>query len=514
MPSITRSAVIQAPIDVVWDVLRDFNNHDEWHPAVSSSTLEKTQHADQIGAVRYFTLTSGEELREQLLSLSDCNYSFRYSIVESNEIPLLDYVATVKLKPITLTNETLWCWSSTFRTPADQQRGLTELVAKEVYERGFAAIQSKLSRAAGSSVTESTSQAYRSDFIASTTSGGDSRRQKRNDSESTGTIAAQAISIDRYGGSEELRYIETTAPAPDGHQVQIQQSAIGVNYIDIYCRTGFFDLLKPPGVLGMEAAGVVTAVGTYVEHLKIGQRVVYACAPVGAYCSARTMDAANVYPIPDNIDDETAAGCFLKGLTSQFLVTDVHNVQADENVLVYAPAGAVGQLLCQQLKKRGARVIGATSSEEKARVARSVGAHDVILPGAQSLEEQVAELTNGTGVDVIYDAVGRDSFAHSIAALAPRGHLISFGQASGPIGQWDIDSLASRSVRLSRPNFGHYTTPGEMLEKNANALFSAINNGSLRISISSRWKLQEASAAHQHLESRASTGSMILLPEQ
>lgn len=488
MVKVSRSTVLDAPITAVWEILRDFNGHDRWHPAVARSALEDGRRTDQVGCVRNFVLAGGEKLREQLLTLSDKDHSFRYAIVES-EVPLANYVADVTLKPVTDGNRTFWSWSSRFETPRAREQELAQLVAEGVYEAGFQAIRERLER-------PSITPAPRA---AATASGSN--------------IDGMAMVIDRHGGPEELHAAPCVAPPPGPGQVRLRHSAIGVNFIDVYCRTGFFDLLEPPGAPGMEAAGVVLDVGPGVRHLAPGQRVAYACPPVGAYATVRTLDAALVIPLPDAIDDETAAAGLLKGMSAEFLLHRVHQIQPGETVLIYAPAGGIGRLLCQWARHLGATVIGATSSEEKARIARTAGAQHVILPGEASLEGQVRALTQGRGVDVIYDAVGRDSFAHSVAALAPCGHLISFGQASGPVGSWDIGALASNSATISRPNFAHYTDSPEKVAAITERLFDAIERRILSVEVGQRYRLSEAAAAHRALEGRETTGSTILIPD-
>jgi len=488
MVTVRRSTVIDAPIAAVWEILRDFNGHDQWHPAVERSELDGGLKTDQLAAVRNFVLTGGERLREKLLMLSDKDHCFRYAIVES-EIPLMNYVAEVSLKPVTDGDKTFWSWSSQFETPQGQENELEEIVAQGVYEAGFEAVRSMLEQP---SVPRSSSV-----FQPATGSG----------------VDGMAMFIDRYGGPDELHAHAVTAPPPGPDQVRLRQTAIGVNFIDIYCRTGYFDLLKPPGTLGMEAAGVVIDVGQGVRHLSPGQRVAYACPPVGAYVSVRTMEAALIVPLPDQIDDETAAAGLLKGMSAEFLLHRVHQIQAGETVLIYAPAGGVGRILCRWANHLGAIVIGATSSEEKARAARAAGAHHVVLPGAVSLEDQVRSLTQGRGVDVIYDAVGKDSFAHSVAALAPCGHLISFGQASGDVGSWDIGSLAASSATISRPNFGHYTDTSEKVAAITARLFDAIERRIVSIEIGKRYSLSDAAAAHRALEGRQTMASTLLIPD-
>jgi len=488
MVTVRRSTDIDAPIDAVWRVLRDFNGHNRWHPAVAKSALDAGKKTDQVGAVRNFTLHNGARIRERLLSLSDRQHALRYSIVES-DVPLLNYVAEVALRPVTDGDRTFWSWQSRFQTPEGREAELAKLVAEDVYEAGFSAVKAQVERRAARPATVSLDRATGSE------------------------LAGQAVIVERHGGADQLRTVAVTAPPPAPGQVRLRQTAIGVNFIDVYCRTGTFDLLKPPGVLGMEAAGEVVDVGAGVRHLQPGQRVAYACPPVGAYCSVRTIDAALLVPLPDSIDDVTAAAGLLKGMTAAFLLHQVHPVKAGETLLIYAPAGGVGRLLCQWANHLGARVIGATSSEEKARAARAAGAHDVILPGPDSLETQLRALTDGRGADVIYDAVGRDSFPHSLAALANCGHLVSYGQASGDIGAWDIGALAANSATLSRPNFGHYCDSPEKVAALTKRLFDALERRVLSVEVGLRLPLSQAAEAHRALEGRRTMGSTVLIPE-
>ncbi len=489
MVKVSRSTILDAPVAAVWEVLRDFNGHDRWHPAVDRSVLEEGRKTDQIGAVRNFVLGGGERIRERLLSLSDKDRRFRYAIVES-DVPLMNYVAEVSLKPVTDGDRTFWSWTSKFETPKGREQELADLVAEGVYDAGFEAVRTRVERRRSASYAP-----------LPQTSGGPE-------------IDGMAMVIDRHGGPEELHPVRIAAPPPGAGEVRLRHTAIGVNFIDIYCRSGAFDLLQPPGAPGMEAAGVVVDAGPGVRHLRPGQRVAYACAPVGAYASVRTMAAELVVSLPDSIDDETAAAGLLKGMSAEFLLHRVHKVQKGETVLVYAPAGGVGRLLCQWAAHLGATVIGATSSEEKARLARAAGAHHVILPGETSLEDQVRALTQGRGADVIYDAVGRDSFAHSVAALAPCGHLISFGQASGPVGSWDIGSLAANSATISRPNFAHYADTPAKVAAITEHLFDAIDRRVVTVEIGRRYALLEAAEAQRALENRETTASTILIPNE
>ena len=552
MVRVRRATVLDAPADAVWRLLRDFNGHDRWHPLVARSALEAGRRTDQVGAVRNFTLTGGERVREILLSLSDRDRRLRYAIVES-DLPLRDYVAEVVLKPVTDGDRTFWAWSSRFRAPFGEEQALTRLVAEQVYEAGFDAVRAALglpvrgcagleaagipSRAGPTTAPRTAAAGFLSDprpgdrgagTDAGPTGGANAgmnpganpaRGVSAAKAAGIGTGAARAVTgeamfVERYGGPEVLRPAPAEAPPPGPGEVRLRHTAIGVNYIDVYCRTGYFDLVQPPGALGMEAAGTVIDTGAGVRHLAAGQRVAYACPPPGAYCTVRTLSAALVVPLPDHIDDETAAAGLLKGMTAEFLLHRVHALQPGEVVLVFAPAGGVGRLLCQWAARLGARVIGATSTEAKARAARAAGAHDVILPGDASLESRVFDLTRGHGADVVYDGVGRDSFAHSVAALAIGGRLVSFGQASGDVGLYDVGSLAAKSATVSRPNFVHFTDTPEKVAAITGRLFDAIERRIVRVEIGRRYPLREAAEAHRALEAGETVGSTILIPNK
>jgi NADPH:quinone reductase-like Zn-dependent oxidoreductase len=263
----------------------------------------------------------------------------------------------------------------------------------------------------------------------------------------------------------------------------------------------------------MEAAGVVLDVGEGIRDLAPGDRVGYTCRPVGAYTELRTMSAELLVPLPTNLSDEAAASVLLKGMSAEFLLHRVHKLRDGETVLVHAAAGGVGQLLCQWASALGALVIGVVGSREKARIAREVGCAHVIISTEEDLAVRVRTLTDGRGADVIYDAVGRDSFGASYEALATCGHLVSFGQASGPINPIDIAGYASKSATVSRPNYAHYTdTPQKVCSIAAN-LFRAIRSGTVRPAIDRRLPLRDAAEAHRALESRETAGAIVLLPE-
>ena len=476
---VSRSAVIDAPIDAVWALLRDFNSHARWHPAIAESEIEHYLPPDAVGCVRRFALRDGGGLREQLLALSDRERTLRYCIL-SGTIPLRDYVATIRLREVTGSRRTFWTWESRFVTPPGREAELSDLVARGVYDAGFSGLRAHL-RSGGVPFGPSAS------------------------------ADAMAVVIDAHGGPEVMRYRRWPVRDPGPGEARIRHAAIGVNFIDIYVRTGRFRMIDPPGVPGMEAAGVVVSVGHGVDHICAGQRVGYACAPPGAYATERTMPADLVLPLPDDIDDATTAAALLKGMTAAFLLHDVHPVRAGESVLVHASSGATGSLLAQWASALGARVIGVVGTEAKAPLAHANGCA-VVIVGMDALSGRVREATDGRGVDVAYDGVGAASFAASYAALATRGHLVSFGQASGDIPPVDISAFAEKSARVSRPNFGHYTGTRARAEHLRALLFAALRRGVLRVPPPTRMALSDAAAAHRALEARATQGATILLP--
>ncbi len=500
MPRVVKSTILDAPVEAVWDVIRDFNGHEDWHPAVGRSVIEGGLRADQVGCVRLFELADGSgEIREQLLALSDRERSFAYCILEA-PIPLDGYVAQVRLKPVTDGRRTFWEWRSEFDCPPERAAELVQLVGEGIYEAGFRAVAERLGLA---------TPRARPGRAAPRPRPAPSTRQEV---PAGAPAVTEAVVLERHGGPEVLSWREVEVPPPGRGQVRLRHGAIGLNYIDVYCRTGYFGLVEPPGILGMEAAGVITEVGQGVHGLQPGDRVGYACAPPGAYARLRTMDAALLVPLPDWLDDATAAAGLLKGMTAEFLLHRVEQVGAGDRVLVHAAAGGVGTLLCQWASHLGATVIGTVGSPEKARQARANGCAFPILYREQDFVEAVDEITRGEGCTVVYDAVGGDNLARSFEALAVRGHLVSYGQASGPIPPQDVAGYAAKSARLSRPNFGHYTGDPAEVRSIARRLFAALEQGVLRIEAGRAFPLAEAAAAHRALEARETIGSTILLP--
>ena len=508
MPRIVRSTIIDAPVEEVWRVLRDFNAHADWHPAVAASQIEDGMAPDEVGAVRRFRLTDGGVLREQLLTLSDRDRSLSYCILDA-PVPLIGYVAQIRLRPVTDGDRTFWQWSGQFDCPPERETDLVRLVAEGIYETGFAGMQRSLSRP-GRGWREAPGEGASKDPWAYPHPPAAAPRAPPSPVTGEGNNT-DAILVRAYGGPEVMQWTRIPVPPPGPGEVTLHHTAVGVNFIDVYCRTGYFRLLQPPGVPGMEGIGVVEAVGSGVTGLARGDRVGYACAPVGAYAGRRTMPAELLVSIPEDIDDDTAAAVLLKGMAAEFLLHRVHPLRAGETVVVHAAAGGIGVLLAQWASALGATVIGVVGSEDKARIARAQGCAHVALAG-DDVAARVMEWTGGRGADVIYDAVGRDSVARDVGMLALCGHIVSYGQAAGHLEPLDVASLAERSGRVSRPNFGHYVGTPAQVRQSSQRLFDALRRGLLSPLIGARLPLREAAEAHRRLENRASVGATLLIP--
>ncbi len=317
--------------------------------------------------------------------------------------------------------------------------------------------------------------------------------------------------IHETGGPEVLHWEDDTLPEPEGDQVRVRHTAIGLNYIDVYHRSGLYPL-PLPARLGTEAAGVVEAVGENVSDLTIGDRVAYAGA-LGAYADANVLPAGRLVRVPDGISDEVAAASLLKGLTACYLLTRTYRVAPEHVLLVHAAAGGVGLILCQWARAIGATVIGTVGSEEKAALARENGADHTILYRQEDVVARVRELTGGRGVDVVYDSIGRDTFQASLDSLAPLGMFVSYGNASGNAPAVSPHDLQTRgSLFFTRPTLATYSARPEDLRAMADELFGLISAGTVRVHVNQHYPLSELARAHRDLEARATTGSTVLLP--
>jgi NADPH2:quinone reductase len=322
----------------------------------------------------------------------------------------------------------------------------------------------------------------------------------------------QAIVLRETGGPEKLR-LETVAvgqPGPD--DLLIRHTAISVNFHDTYVRSGLYKTLQLPGIPGLEAAAVVARVGSNVTGFTSGDRISYIDSTYGAYSEKRILPARLALRLPDHVSDEVAASLTIKGFTACMLLRRVHAVRAGETLLIHAAAGGVGQPLVRWAKHLGARVIATVGSEQKAAIARECGADHVILYRSESFVERVAQITGGKGVDVVYDSVGADTFSGSVDCLGMRATLVNFGQSSGPVLPFTVSRLAARSNGIVRPMLFHYILDRASLEAMAHETFEALEKGVIRVQIGMRVPLAKAAEAHTALESRATTGAIILLP--
>jgi NADPH2:quinone reductase len=323
---------------------------------------------------------------------------------------------------------------------------------------------------------------------------------------------SHAIRVHEYGGPDVLKWNEVTVGAPGPGEVKIKQTAIGLNFIDIYQRTGLYPQPSLPFIPGSEGAGVVTAIGEGVRDLKVGRRVAYA-GPVGAYAEERLIPADRVVKIADDVSDEIAAAIMLKGLTAQYLLRRTYKVGPKTTLLFHAAAGGVGLIACQWAAALGAMVIGTVGSSGKAPIARAHGCSYVINTREEDLVAKVKEYTKGKGVDVVYDSIGKDTFPATLDCLKPLGLWVSFGQSSGPVPPFNITLLSQKgSLFVTRPSLFTYTASRKDLIETANELFEIVAKGNVKIAVNQTCPLAEAARAQSDLEARRTTGSTVLLP--
>jgi NADPH:quinone reductase len=485
LQKVVRSTIIDAPIERVWSVLRDFNSHDQWHTVVAQSRIEAGERSDQVGCVRSFTLTSGDRIREQLLALDDKQHKSTYCIVEAT-VPLQRYVATVTLKSVTDGNRTFWHWESSFATPAGRERELREMVARDVYEAGFENLRRHL------------------------LAGGDLRSPGSQPLPTALPMPTRRIVVSRYGDADRLTAQDGECPAPAAGEVRIRQRAIGVNYLDVYLRKGWIPpMLAEGGTPGMEAAGSVADVGPGVTGLMPGDRVAYLGPTPGAYCGLRCVPSDWVVRVPASVDDETAAALLLKGLTADYLLHDLGRVGRGTRVLMHAAAGGVGLLVCSWARRLGATVVGTVSSDDKARIARDHGCEHVIVTRDYRFADAVQRAV--AGADVVIDGLGVRARDENLAAMARRAHWISLGQATGALDAVDPHALVAKSITFSRPVVFDYVATRAELQQRAARVWAALEDGSIRKPPIERHTLESAARAHERLESRATVGALVLI---
>ncbi len=320
-----------------------------------------------------------------------------------------------------------------------------------------------------------------------------------------------AMRIHEHGGADKMRWETVEVGDPGPGQVRVRNTAVGLNFVDIYQRNGLYPM-QLPFTLGSEGAGVIEAVGPKVKDLKVGDRVAYS-GPIGAYAEVLLRPADRLVKIPAGVDDRTAAAMMLKGLTAQYLIRRTYRVKKGDTILMHAAAGGVGQILCQWAKHLGATVIGTVGSDEKVDLAKKSGCKHVIVLSREKFSGRVKEITKGKGVPVVYDGIGKDTFMDSLDCLQPLGLMASFGNASGAVPPFNAGILAQKgSLFLTRPTLVHYTASREDLVKGARELFAVVKSGAVKIRVNQTYALRDAAQAQNDLEARKTTGSTVLIP--
>lgn len=322
----------------------------------------------------------------------------------------------------------------------------------------------------------------------------------------------KAIRIEQNGGPEVLRLVDVDTPAPSMREIRVRHEAVGVNFIDTYHRSGLYKIALPHG-LGLEAAGVVDAVDANVTRFKQGDRVAYCSGPIGAYAEAHVVSEARAVKLPQSVSFDIAAAALLKGMTARYLLRNTFPVKPGDVIVIHAAAGGVGQIVVQWAKHLGAVVIATAGNDAKAEIARALGVDHVIVQGREDIAGRVREITGGAGAHVVYDGVGKDTFAASLDSLRPLGMLVCFGNASGPPPDINPLTLSQKgSLFLTRPTLFNYTGTVEQLDETAADLFAVIEQGAVKIAPPARYALADATQAHRDLEARKTTGSLVLIP--
>jgi NADPH2:quinone reductase len=491
---VIQSAVIDAPIDRVWAVLRDFNSHDQWHPAVAGSRMENDVAGDVVGGVRRFSLSDGAELREQLLSHNDREYTFTYCILDS-PLPLFDYMATVRLKPVTDGNQTFWDWRSQFRAPHDRAAELKNLVGRQIYEAGFGGLRTFLADQVAPPGPPVAAEAA----TVAVAVGGE-------------TLPARAVVIATAGGPEVMSLSDVTVSAPGPQQVRIRQSAIAVNYLDLKYRRGVAAGIDFPGTPGLEGVGEIIDVGEQVNGIFPGDRVAYMSRTPGAYADIRCIDADACIPLPDNISDINAS-TLLKGVTTAFLLSRVFRSAPGAMIMIQSVSGGMGHLLSQWAKSMDLIVIGTVSTIEKAKFSRDCGCdYPIVATDDSALATEVMRITNGRGVDYWVHSSGAQGLDTAVACLSRCGHCAVIGDRDGQTIPIDVNVLKQRSLTISAPVCFDYFEDRTYLQRLAHQLFAKIQNRVIIPAIET-FPLSRAAEAHHRIESRQTMGAVVLIPE-
>jgi NADPH:quinone reductase-like Zn-dependent oxidoreductase/uncharacterized protein YndB with AHSA1/START domain len=491
--SVIRSAVIDAPIDRVWAVLRDFNSHDRWHPAVASSRMESDLDGDVVGGMRRFSLTDGAEHREQLLRHSDRDHTFTYCILDS-PLPLFDYVATVRLKPVTDGNQTFWDWRSQFHAPDNRAEELENMIGQKVYEAGFSGLRRFLAEKEGLPRPIG--------LEAATAALPDARCEY---------LPSKALVVASTGGPEVMALTDVTVSAPGPQQVRIRQTAIAVNYLDLQHRRGISAGFDLPGTPGVEGVGEIIDVGEQVNGFFPGDRIAYISRKPGAYAEIRCIDADACILLPDGVSDIDAS-TLLKGVTAALLLSRVFKAAPGATILIQAVSGGLGHLLNQWAKSMDLIVIGTVSTTEKAKFSRDRGCdYPLVVADDTSLSTEVMRITNGRGVDYWVHSSGARGLDTALACLSRCGHCAVIGDRDGQPISLDVNVLNQRSLTVSAPVCFDYFDDRPFLHRLIHQLFTKIQSRIIIPAIEVL-PLSQASEAHSRIEARQTMGSVVLTP--
>ncbi len=492
--TVIRSAVIDAPIDRVWGVLRDFNSHGTWHPAIVSNEMENDFDGDMVGGVRRFSLADGAELREQLLSHSDRDYALSYCILDS-PLPLFDYVATMQLKPVTDGNRTFWDWRAQFRAPQSSAADLENLIGRKIYEDGFTGLRRLL--ADRTALPEAPSPEAPAETAAAI--GGQQ-------------LASRTVVVKAVGGPEVMSLKDVAIPGPEADQVCIRQRAIAVNFLDLKQRRGLSAGFDLPGTPGLEGVGEIINVGDQVNGLFPGDRVAYLSRHPGSYTDIRCIDADACIPLPDGITDIDAS-ILLKGTTAALLLTRVFRASPNTTILIESVSGGLGHLLSQWAKSMDVTVIGTVSNTEKARFSRGRGCdYPLMATDYESIAAELMRITNGRGVDLWVHSSGANNLDTALECLAPCGQCAVIGDRESGSIVLDVNLLRKRSLTVSAPVCFEYFRDRRYLQRLAHQLFSRIQSRTI-IPVTEMFPLSQAAEAHQRIESRQNMGAVVLVPD-
>ena len=491
--SVVRSAVIDAPIDRVWALLRDFSCHHRWHPAVARSRMENDLDGDVVGGVRRFSLADGAELREQLLRHSDRERAFTYCILDS-PLPLFDYVATVRLKPVTDGNRTFCDWRARFRAPDHQAAELEKLIAEKICEAGFSGLRRFLADKEDRPSPPGLSRAA----VSQASAGGDH-------------LPSKTLVVESAGDPEVMTLRDLTVAPPGPGQVRIRQTAIAVNFMDILHRRGITMGIELPGTPGVEGVGEIIDVGAQVNGLFPGDRIAYISREPGAYAEIRCVDAGACIPLPGGLSDIDAS-ILLKGATAGLLLSRVFQAAPRATILIQAVSGGLGHLLSQWAQSLDLTVVGTVSTAEKARFSRDHGCdYPIVATDDRSIEAEVMRITNGRGVDYWVHSTGGRGLDTALDCLSRCGHCAVIGDRDGQPISIDANVLKRRSLTVSAPVCFDYFDDRPYLHRLAHHLFAKIQSRSILPAVES-FPLSQASKAHSRIEARQTMGAVVLTP--